>query len=59
MSRKLGMSVLIEGVETERQLRVIELLGTIAEAQGFFFSPPVPEANVMGLIAGGPRDKAA
>ena len=43
MSRRLGMCVLIEGVETAKQLRMIETLGTIAEAQGFLFSPPVPE----------------
>ena len=59
MSRKLGMSVLIEGVETERQLRVIQSLGTITEAQGFFFSRPVPEANVGALLGRDPRDKAA
>ena len=46
MSRRLGMCVLIEGVETARQLAMIETLGTIAEAQGFLFSPPVPESGV-------------
>ena len=50
MSRKLGMTVLIEGVETERQMRVIEQLGTIAEAQGFLFSPPVPLSDVEALF---------
>ncbi len=59
MSRKLGMSVLIEGVETERQLRVIQSLGTIAEAQGFLFSRPVPEANVGKLFGRDLRDQAA
>jgi len=50
MSRKLGMTVLIEGVETERQMNVIEQFGTIAEAQGFLFSPPVPLAGVAALF---------
>jgi diguanylate cyclase (GGDEF)-like protein len=50
MSRKLGMTVLIEGVETERQMRVIEELGTITEVQGFLFSPPVPQSSLPGLI---------
>ena len=50
MSRKLGMCVLIEGVETERQMGVIESLGTIAEVQGFLFSPPVPETGVAALL---------
>ena len=59
MSRKLGMSVLIEGVETERQMRVIETLGTIAEVQGFLFSPPVPQSEVASLIGSEGRKKAA
>ena len=53
MSGKLGMTVLIEGVETERQMKVIEQLGTIAEVQGYLFSPPVPLAGVAGLFDGG------
>ena len=50
MSRKLGMTVLIEGVETERQMRVIEQLGTIAEVQGFLFSAPVAQAEATALL---------
>jgi diguanylate cyclase (GGDEF)-like protein len=50
MSRRLGMTVLIEGVETAKQLRMIENLGTIAEAQGYLFSRPVPEKEVSGLL---------
>ena len=50
MSRKLGMTVLIEGVETERQMSVIEQLGTIGEAQGFLFSPAVPLSGVEALF---------
>ncbi len=50
MSRRLGMTVLIEGVETAKQLRMVEALGTIAEAQGYLFSRPVPEKDVAGLL---------
>ncbi len=50
MSRKLGMTVLIEGVETEGQMKVIEQFGTISEAQGFLFSPPVPLSGVAALF---------
>ncbi|MGB7975692.1 MAG: EAL domain-containing protein [Roseiarcus sp.] len=50
MSRRLGMSVLIEGVETAKQLRMIEALGTISEAQGYLFSRPVPEKDVAALL---------
>jgi EAL domain-containing protein (putative c-di-GMP-specific phosphodiesterase class I) len=59
MSAKLGMSVLIEGVETEGQLRFIERLGTIAEVQGFLFSPAVPESDARKLIGAGKRRYAA
>jgi diguanylate cyclase (GGDEF)-like protein len=59
MSRRLGMTVLIEGVETAKQLRMIETLGTIAEAQGFLFSPPVAESSVCALLRRDFGDQAA
>lgn len=59
MSGRLGMSVLIEGVETAKQLRMIETLGTIAEAQGYLFSRPVPESAVSGLLQRDFRVQAA
>ncbi|MBV8797967.1 MAG: EAL domain-containing protein [Hyphomicrobiales bacterium] len=59
MSRRLGMSVLIEGVETPKQLRMIESLGTIAEAQGYLFSRPVPEKDVAKLLRQDFRVQAA
>jgi diguanylate cyclase (GGDEF)-like protein len=51
MCGKLGMTVLVEGVETDLQLRFIERLGTISEVQGFYFSPAVPEVEARRLIA--------
>ena len=60
MSRKLGMTVLIEGVETERQMRIIEQLGTISEVQGFLFSPPVARPEALALVGSRMRrDRAA
>jgi diguanylate cyclase (GGDEF)-like protein len=59
MSRRLGMSVLIEGVETAKQMRMIEMLGAIAEAQGYLFSRPVPESAVSGLLQRDFRVQAA
>ena len=53
------MSVLIEGVETAKQLRMIEALGTISEAQGYLFSRPVPEKEVAGLLRRDFRVQAA
>ena len=51
MSAKLKMSVLIEGVETERQLDLIERLGTISEVQGYLFSPALPEAEIGKFLS--------
>jgi diguanylate cyclase (GGDEF)-like protein len=51
MCGKLGMSVLVEGVETDLQLRFIERLGTISEVQGFYFSPAVPEPDARRMVA--------
>jgi diguanylate cyclase (GGDEF)-like protein len=59
MSRRLGMSVLIEGVETAKQLRMVEALGSISEAQGYLFSRPVAESEVNGLLGRDFRVQAA
>src|SRR6202453_527199 len=59
MSGRLGMTVPIEGVETAKQLRMIEALGTISEAQGYLFSRPVPEKDVEGLLRRDFRVQAA
>jgi diguanylate cyclase (GGDEF)-like protein/PAS domain S-box-containing protein len=59
MSGRLGMSVLVEGVETEAQFRFIEGLGTISETQGFLFSPAVPEIEARKMIERKARQDAA
>ena len=51
MCAKLGMSVLVEGVETDLQLRFIERVGSISEVQGFYFSPAVPELEARSMVA--------
>jgi EAL domain-containing protein (putative c-di-GMP-specific phosphodiesterase class I) len=53
------MSVLVEGVETDLQLRFVERIGSIAEVQGFYFSPAVPESEVHKMIAEKKRQNAA
>ena len=50
MCARLGMSVLVEGVETELQLRLIERIGSIAEVQGFLFSPALPELEARKML---------
>ena len=50
LSAELGMSVVIEGVETERQLTLITREQSIDEAQGFLFSPPRPASQVREIL---------
>jgi len=51
LSAELGMKVVVEGIETNEQLELIALEGTITEAQGYLFSPPVPARQIRQLLA--------
>jgi diguanylate cyclase (GGDEF)-like protein len=50
LSADLGMSVVVEGVETNEQLELISADGTVTEAQGYLFSRPVPALRVRQLL---------
>jgi diguanylate cyclase (GGDEF)-like protein len=50
LSADLGMSVVVEGIETNEQLELISAEGTITEAQGYLFSRPVPASRVRELL---------
>jgi predicted signal transduction protein with EAL and GGDEF domain len=50
LSADLGMSVVVEGIETNEQLELISADGTITEAQGYLFSRPVPAARIRQLL---------
>ncbi|WP_296514805.1 EAL domain-containing protein [Rhodopseudomonas sp.] len=50
LSADLGMSVVVEGIETNEQLELISADGTVTEAQGYLFSRPVPAARVRELL---------
>jgi diguanylate cyclase (GGDEF)-like protein len=50
LSADLGMSVVVEGVETNEQLELISVDGTVTEAQGYLFSRPVPAARIGQLL---------
>ena len=49
LSADLGMSVVVEGIETNEQLELISADGTVTEAQGYLFSRPVPAVRVRQL----------
>ena len=50
MSRRLGIEVVIEGVETVEQLARVEACKGIGEVQGYLFSRPVPAPEVSALL---------
>jgi diguanylate cyclase (GGDEF)-like protein len=50
LSADLGMSVVVEGIETNEQLELISADGTITEAQGYLFSRPVPATRIRQLL---------
>jgi len=50
LSVDLGMSVVVEGVETNEQLELISADGTVTEAQGYLFSRPVPAGQMRHLL---------
>ena len=52
LGRALGMSVLIEGVETEEQ-RVLLRLAGCNEMQGYLFAKPAPREEIDRLLAAG------
>jgi diguanylate cyclase (GGDEF)-like protein len=50
LSAELGMSVVVEGIETEAQLALITREPSVDEAQGFLFSKPVPSREIRRLL---------
>jgi len=52
LGHAVGLRTVVEGVETEEQMRTISLLAC-DEAQGFLISRPVPAADIVALIRAG------
>jgi sensor c-di-GMP phosphodiesterase-like protein len=44
------MSVVVEGIETNEQLELVGADGTVTEAQGYLFSPPVTATQIRQLL---------
>jgi len=58
LGRALGLSVLVEGVETEQQ-RVLLRLAGCDEMQGFLFAKPAPAGTIDRLLAQAKRSARA
>ena len=50
MIRQMKKKILVEGVETESQIRLLEEM-KVDYLQGFYFSKPVPKSDFVKLIA--------
>jgi len=50
LSAALGMSVAVEGIETEAQLATIAAEDCIEEVQGYLFSIPIPARQIRELL---------
>ena len=46
----LGMTVVVEGVETQEQLAVLTPEDSIDEVQGYLFGPPMPNREINQLL---------
>ncbi len=49
MIHKLGMEIVVEGIETEEQYMNFKNLG-VEYIQGYYFSKPLPQDRVLGFI---------
>ncbi len=55
LARSLGLSVTAEGVETPEQREALLAMGC-RRAQGYLFSRPVPEAELVAMMSAGSPD---
>ena len=51
LAAELGLSVVVEGVETHDQLKLIDAPGAVSEIQGFILSPAIPGEQI-GVMVG-------
>jgi predicted signal transduction protein with EAL and GGDEF domain len=51
LSAELGMSVVVEGVETDDELDLIVREANVDEAQGYLFSPAIPSSAIRDMLA--------
>ncbi len=50
LSKDLGLTILVEGVETKEQFALVTSVTDVDEIQGFLFSKPVPQTEIARLF---------
>jgi diguanylate cyclase (GGDEF)-like protein len=59
LGAELGLTVVVEGVETHEQLKLIDAPGVVNEIQGFVLSPAVPADQIRSMIGRSGKDLLA
>ena len=59
LGAELGLSVVVEGVETHEQLKMIDAPGVVGEIQGFILSPAVPNEQIRAMVGRTGKDLLA
>lgn len=49
LARKMGMSVVAEGIETAKQMQLLQKMGCDV-GQGYFFRRPIPALEMQALL---------
>jgi diguanylate cyclase (GGDEF)-like protein/PAS domain S-box-containing protein len=52
----LGLQVVVEGVETQGQLKLIDAPGVVSEVQGFILSPAIPDLDLRSMLGRSVKD---
>ncbi len=55
MLKDLKLQIVVEGVETKEQYKLLHQMGCDF-VQGWLFSPAVPESQILSLVHSGPKD---
>lgn len=50
IARSIGLSIVVEGIETKEQLQILKRL-KCHKIQGYYFSRPVPEAELANVLS--------
>ncbi|WP_439574292.1 putative bifunctional diguanylate cyclase/phosphodiesterase [Phreatobacter sp.] len=56
LGAELGLQVVVEGVETQGQLKLIDAPGVVSEIQGFILSPAVPDRELRSMLGRSVKD---